>query len=83
MKIGILKIIKFYQKYLSLDQGLLGSWLQKARFSDLKICRFTPTCSVYFYGVVEKYGVIKGMVLGIKRIIRCNPLNKGGFDPIP
>ena len=46
-------------------------------------CRFTPTCSHYTYQAVEKYGVLKGLYLGFKRILRCNPLFKGGFDPLP
>ena len=46
-------------------------------------CRFYPTCSVYAMEAVSKYGAIKGMWLSIKRIIRCNPFNPGGFDPVP
>lgn len=46
------------------------------------VCRFEPTCSKYTYQAVEKYGVIKGLFLGIKRIGRCHPWNKGGFDPL-
>lgn len=46
-------------------------------------CRFTPTCSEYTKGAVEKYGVVKGSLLGIRRIIRCHPFTKGGYDPVP
>ena len=46
-------------------------------------CRFTPTCSVYSYQAVEKYGAIRGGWMAIKRIVRCNPLNPGGHDPVP
>lgn len=45
-------------------------------------CRFSPTCSEYMYQAVEKYGVMKGTSLGIKRIGRCNPLSAGGYDPV-
>lgn len=45
-------------------------------------CRFTPTCSQYTYEAIEKYGLIKGCWLGMKRILRCNPFNPGGFDPV-
>ena len=46
-------------------------------------CRFYPTCSAYFIQAVEKYGVFKGSFLGIKRILKCNPLHPGGYDPVP
>ena len=46
-------------------------------------CRFYPSCSHYGYQVVYKHGIIKGGVLAIWRILRCNPFNPGGYDPIP
>lgn len=45
-------------------------------------CRFYPTCSDYTYEAVEKYGVMKGLLKGFWRIIRCNPWNKGGIDKL-
>ena len=45
-------------------------------------CRFYPTCSTYFIQALEKYGLIKGTYLGIKRILRCHPWNPGGYDPL-
>ncbi|MDD3468389.1 MAG: membrane protein insertion efficiency factor YidD [Thermoguttaceae bacterium] len=44
-------------------------------------CRFQPTCSQYFIEAVQKYGVIRGTLKGIWRILRCNPFCKGGYDP--
>ncbi len=67
-KIFILPI-KFYQKFIS---PLLGN-----------NCRFYPTCSNYMIQAIEVHGVVKGLWLGIKRILRCNPWSAGGYDPVP
>ena len=72
----VLKLIKAYQKTLSFDHGIFKSLYPYGH------CRFTPTCSEYGYQAVEKYGVIKGGVLAFWRILRCNPFNKGGHDPL-
>ena len=65
----LLKMIRFYQDGIS---PLLGPR-----------CRFTPTCSQYTYEAIIEHGVIKGTYLGIKRILKCNPFFKGGYDPVP
>ncbi|ABR31474.1 membrane protein insertion efficiency factor [Thermosipho melanesiensis] len=69
MKKIILALIRFYQKFIS----------------PLKppTCIYTPTCSEYTYQAVKKFGVFKGLFLGFKRILRCNPLHEGGEDPVP
>ena len=64
-------MIKFYRKYISPIKRWRGC------------CRFTPTCSQYALEAIEKYGVIKGGYLSIKRILKCNPFHKGGYDPVP
>jgi hypothetical protein len=46
-------------------------------------CRFYPSCSHYGYQAIYKYGLIKGGLLAAWRILRCNPFNRGGFDPVP
>ena len=46
-------------------------------------CRFTPTCSEYAMQAIEKYGALKGGWLALRRILRCNPFHKGGYDPVP
>jgi len=45
-------------------------------------CRFYPTCSEYAIDAINKYGVLKGSIKAIYRILRCNPFNKGGYDPV-
>jgi hypothetical protein len=79
MKKIILWIIKIYQKTISLDYGILGKI-----FPNLRGCKFTPTCSEYTYMAVEKYGAFKGLKLGSRRVIRCNPwAETGQYDPVP
>ncbi len=46
-------------------------------------CRFYPTCSHYGYQAIYKYGVLRGVPMAIWRILRCNPFNPGGYDPVP
>lgn len=64
-----LRLIRFYQRFISPGLG--------------SNCRFYPTCSQYTYEAIEKYGVVHGGWLGVRRIARCHPFNKGGFDPVP
>lgn len=72
----VLLLIKLYQKTFSPDHGL---WKVAHPYG---YCRFKPTCSDYGYAAIEKYGIIKGGLLTMNRIIRCNPWNKGGWDPV-
>lgn len=72
-----LLMIKIYQKTLSWDH----SWWGKR--SNYRVCIHDPSCSQYTYEAIKKYGFVKGWFLGIKRIIRCNPFSKGGYDPVP
>jgi len=76
LTITFLKLIRFYQKYFSPDTGY---------FSLLHpfpgACKFRPTCSEYAYQSIEKYGVLKGGLKAIWRLLRCHPFSKGGWDP--
>ena len=70
MKTVFLWLIRFYQKYISPCKR--------------PCCRFVPTCSQYAYEAITKYGAIKGGVLALWRLLRCNPFNKGDiYDPVP
>lgn len=77
MKRLILASIRFYQK----TRFFHGTIAHQLFLTD-KVCRFTPTCSEYTYQAVEKYGSLKGLFLGLKRIIRCHPWSKGGYNPV-
>ncbi len=47
------------------------------------VCRFTPTCSAYAIEAIHTHGILKGSLLSVYRILRCNPFCKGGYDPVP
>jgi hypothetical protein len=66
----VLGIIRFYQATFS-------------RTLPQNTCRFYPTCSHYGYLAIYRYGVFKGGAMAAWRIMRCNPFNPGGFDPVP
>jgi uncharacterized protein len=68
MKYFLVDILKIYKSFLS-------PFLPMA-------CRFTPTCSEYMMDAIAKYGALKGTFMGTKRILRCQPFCKGGFDPV-
>lgn len=66
-------------KYILL--GLIGAY-QMLPIKTHNNCKFIPTCSNYAIEAINTYGSIKGTILSIKRIMRCNPLSKGGYDPV-
>jgi uncharacterized protein len=72
----MVKIIKIYQKTLSFDHGPLKFMYPHG------FCRFQPTCSEYGIKAITKYGIFKGSYLTVKRVLKCNPFNKGGYDPL-
>ncbi|MBU1186625.1 MAG: membrane protein insertion efficiency factor YidD [Acidobacteria bacterium] len=69
MKRAVLFLIRIYRALLS---PLLG-----------RHCRFYPTCSVYTSEAIEKFGLMKGLFLSVKRLLRCHPFHSGGVDPVP
>lgn len=64
---------------------LIPVFIYRKIFSPLKppCCRFTPTCSAYAVQAIEKFGIFKGTVLAVYRVLRCNPFCKGGIDNVP
>ena len=70
MKRILIGLIKFYRAYVS---GLKAA----------PTCKYIPTCSEYGIEAIEKYGAMKGGLLTVWRILRCNPFSKGGYDPVP
>ena len=69
MKKLLLWLIRFYRRQLSPRKRAC--------------CRFVPTCSEYAQTAVERYGAVRGGAMAAKRILKCNPLCKGGYDPVP
>lgn len=63
-------LIKIYRKFISPLKGR-------------PTCIYTPTCSLYALQALEKYGIIKGSYLAVRRILCCHPFHKGGYDPVP
>ena len=70
MKKALLSLIRFYQRYIS--SAFPGK------------CRFRPTCSAYAYEAISKYGILKGGLMALRRILKCHPFYHGDiFDPVP
>jgi len=69
VKAAVLFLIRLYQLTLS---PLFGTR-----------CRYHPTCSAYAQEAVAKYGIFRGALLGVKRLLRCHPFHEGGIDPVP
>ncbi|WP_460755184.1 membrane protein insertion efficiency factor YidD [Marinomonas epiphytica] len=69
IKACVIKLVKAYQFLIS---PLLGN-----------NCRFYPTCSSYMIQAIERFGILKGTYLGLKRLSKCHPWHEGGVDPVP
>src|SRR5579864_7148055 len=68
MRKAVIATLRFYKRYLS-------PFLPSA-------CRYQPTCSEYMLEAVSKYGVLRGVSMGVRRLLRCHPFREGGFDPV-
>ncbi len=69
MKTILLRMIRFYQRNISPNTP--------------PACRFQPTCSQYAYTAIERFGALRGGWLAFRRLLRCNPFCRGGYDPVP
>ncbi|WP_312280075.1 membrane protein insertion efficiency factor YidD [Oscillibacter sp.] len=69
MKRILLALVRFYRRAISPFRP--------------PCCRFYPTCSQYALEAIEKYGALKGGYLAVRRVLRCNPFHRGGYDPVP
>ena len=69
IKTSLLAMLRFYKRQIS---PLLPP-----------ACRFVPSCSEYAYEAIQRYGAVRGLLLAVKRLLRCNPLFPGGYDPVP
>lgn len=69
MKRILTALIRFYRSYISPMRS--------------PCCRFIPTCSAYALEAIEKYGAAKGGYLALRRVLKCHPFHRGGYDPVP
>ena len=85
---GIYPAIKtnYFKKFLKFGAiffiGLIRIYQNSLRFAFPSSCRFYPSCSEYSIEALKKFGVFKGLWLSVKRLVRCNPFNPGGYDPL-
>jgi len=88
IKKPIFFLIKLYQKTISPDHGFIFLSFIGKRIgfmltgNTLIGCRFYPSCSQYARQAIDRYGLVKGILKSVWRILRCNPLSKGGVDPL-
>ena len=72
-------IIRIYQKTLSYDHGIMGKIFPNTRY-----CRYSPSCSQYGYEAIERFGAIRGSIMAVKRVARCNAWSTHPhYDPVP
>ena len=69
MKRVLMWLIRSYRRYLSPAKP--------------PCCRFIPTCSAYALEAIERYGALRGSYLALRRLLKCHPFHKGGYDPVP
>lgn len=79
-----MKIIKFFSRIFASLLILMIVFYKKAISPHFRpVCRFYPSCSTYALESIKKYGVMKGLYLATRRLMRCHPFHDGGYDPVP
>lgn len=82
MKRILILTIKFYRRFISPLKKTFYYIFSIGGLGQNVGCRFHPTCSQYAIEAIDKYGALKGSVMALRRILRCNPFSKGGYDPV-
>ena len=77
------KTIHFAMVPTMVAQGLIRFYQMTISQVTPSSCRFVPTCSEYAFDAIGKYGLLRGVWLGTRRLARCHPFNAGGYDPVP
>ena len=79
-----MKVVDFFSKIVVRILAFMIVFYKRAISPHfLPVCRFYPSCSTYALESIKKHGAIKGLFLSIKRILKCHPFHKGGYDPVP
>lgn len=73
----LITLVRLYQRYLSPDHSIWARSMNRPPY-----CKYTPSCSDYMAESIKKRGVVRGVLKGIWRILRCNPWSRGGYDPV-
>lgn len=79
-----MKVVKFFSRIFTSILILMIIFYKKAISPHFRpVCRFYPSCSTYALQSIKKYGALKGCYLATRRLLKCHPFHKGGYDPVP